>query len=52
MFQWVYQHNNPQLIDQLERAHRFGYYDINCNIVKGSNLIWLLFIYYYYIINV
>ena len=26
IFPWVYRHNNPQLIDQAERAHWFGYY--------------------------
>ena len=26
IFPWVYWHNNPQLIDQPERAHWFGYY--------------------------
>ena len=26
MFSWVYRHNNPQVIDQLEREHWFGYY--------------------------
>ena len=26
IFPWVYRHNNPQLIDQSERSHWFGYY--------------------------
>ena len=25
-FPWVYRHNKPQLIDQSEHAHWFGYY--------------------------
>ena len=34
-FSWVYRHNNPQLIDQSERTHWFGYYiknDINAHV--------------------
>ena len=39
IFPWVYRHNNPQLIDQSERAHWFGYYIIQ------NNLLFVIFSY-------
>ena len=37
IFPWVYSNNNPQLIDQSERAHLFGcYIKDNKNLTQNS----------------
>ena len=38
IFPWVYRQNNPQLIDQSERAHWFGYYINNDKCESLTNL--------------
>ena len=40
-FSWVYRHNNPQLIDQSERAHWFCYY-INYSNICFIWAVWFL----------